>query len=397
MRDSELKNIAGEIKTPAYIFSAEDFRRRAEETGNILGPDIALCYSMKANPALLKVLPDAFSAVEVCSPGELEICIAQKIDPQMIIYSGLNKQPEDVARALGYGVGTITAESLLHLQMIDSCAMELGKKANVLIRIAAQSQFGIDRKEALQIIAGRDRWEGTVFAGLHFFTGTQKRKPKEILKELQFLGRYLDELQEQAGYCPQRIEYGTGCPAYLFHGKETGSVQEAEEAEMAFLSEIAAPLQELAARVQLTVEMGRFFAASCGYYCTQIVDCKENDGARYAVIDGGSHQIRYFGQMQGMQIPFITHVGREDSGEEPQAWTIAGSLCTTADVLARGVELTGVRTGDTLFFRQAGAYAVYEGMSLFLSRDLPRLYIYQDEKPVLIRDRIDTYSITGAL
>ena len=25
----------------------------------------------------------------------------------------------------------------------------------------------------------------------------------------------------------------------------------------------------------------------------------------YAVIDGGSHQLRYFGQMQGMQIPFI--------------------------------------------------------------------------------------------
>ena len=123
---------------------------------------------------------------------------------------------------------------------------------------------------------------------------------------------------------------------------------------------------------------------------------KVNDGTGYAIIDGGSHQVRYYGQMQGMQIPFIDHIpkNRGDSGEcqtgEPDKWTICGSLCTTADVLARNAEFTDLRTGDVLVFHKAGAYSLYECMSLFLSRDMPRIYLHDGSGLVLSRDRIET-------
>jgi hypothetical protein len=39
---------------------------------------------------------------------------------------------------------------------------------------------------------------------------------------------------------------------------------------------------------------------------------------------------------------------------------------------------------------QAGAYALYECMSLFLSRDLPRIYLYDNGTLTLHRDRIDS-------
>ena len=393
---SMLREISEGINTPAYVFSGAEFRERAEATAAAIGTDIHICYSIKANPFLLAVLPECFSNVEVCSPGELEICIAGGVDPSMIIYSGLNKGTDDVKRALTYGAGLITAESRHHLDLIESAAAEAGIKADVLVRASAGSQFGIDRTELMQILIDHRDYPSINFAGIHFFTGTQKRKPKEIIRELSFLKNWIEELRERSGLDLKKIEYGTGLPAYMFHDKDRDSLEEAHEAELAFLGEIVPALKELSSVCELTIEMGRFFAASCGHYFTKVVDAKNNEGIDYAIIDGGSHQIRYFGQMQGMQIPFISHISNGGDGDVKE-WTLCGSLCTTADVLARNAEFRGLETGDTLVFHQAGAYALYECMSLFLSRDLPSIYTLDEKGLVLLRDRKESFTLNYPL
>lgn len=385
MESLNFEKISGQTESPAYVFSGGEFRERARKTVEILGPDVKICYSIKANPYLLAVLPDEFAAVEVCSPGELRICMALEVDPAMIIYSGLNKGIEDIGMALDYGAGVLTAESLLHLEMIDSAAKERGIKANVLVRASANSQFGIDRKSLPGILKAHDKYPSIDFVGIHFFTGTQKHKAKEIIKELSFLERYIGELREESGLALPRIEYGTGLPAYMFCDRDIQSQEEALNAELSMLSEVAPSLKELASHAELTVEMGRFFAASCGHYFTKVVDTKRNDDINYAVIDGGSHQLRYFGQMQGMQIPFMDLLKNKDSADachrieddhSDEGWTICGSLCTTADVIARSADFgKSISIGDTLVFHQTGAYSLYECMSLFLSRDLPSIYL----------------------
>lgn len=393
--ESNLKTICNQIETPAYVFSGREFRDRASAAAEILGPDVGLCYSIKANPFLLKMLPGEFSAVEVCSPGELRICIELGIDPAMIIYSGLNKGYEDISAAIDYGAAVITAESLLHLDMINKAASEKGVVVKVLARASAGSQFGIDRHELPQILANHALYPAVEFVGIHFFTGTQKRKAKEIIKELDFLERYITELRDVSGLELPRIEYGTGLPAYMFCDKEIGSPEDAYKAELGLLSEISPQLSHLAGIADITIEMGRFFAASCGHYFSRVVDTKRNDGVNYAIIDGGSHQIRYFGQMQGMQIPFMTHLPSEkaERSGSPDGWTVCGSLCTTADVLARNADFGGsaLAAGDVLVFHQTGAYSLYECMSLFLSRDLPGIYLMdKDLSLTCVRSRIES-------
>ena len=396
MNDLNYRDISRSIITPAYVFSGEEFAERAAAVRDILGKDIGLCYSMKANPFLLEVLPETFCAVEVCSPGELEICIKRNIPGEKIIYSGLNKGVDDIARAVSYGAGIITAESRLHLDLINKVSAEAGTVSNVLVRISADSQFGIDRREAQEILKAHGEYPAINFAGLHFFTGTQKRKSKEIVRELTFLGNYLEETRELSGLGLEKVEYGTGLPAYLFIDKEIQNISDAEEKELTFLREIAPALHEMAEKADFTIEMGRFFAASCGHYFSRVVDMKTNDGTGYAIIDGGSHQIRYYGQMQGMQIPFIDHIPSGSQGE-PEKWTICGSLCTTADVLARNAEFTDLKTGDVLVFHKAGAYALYECMSLFLSRDMPRIYLHDGEKLIMCRDRKETNGLNTSI
>ena len=100
-----------EVESPAYVFSAQAFASRAEKIKEAFGRDTDICYSIKANPFLLAVLPDVFSKIEVCSPGELEICRALQIDPARIIFSGVNKSLDEVRTAVDYGVRILTAES----------------------------------------------------------------------------------------------------------------------------------------------------------------------------------------------------------------------------------------------------------------------------------------------
>ena len=383
--DKALERAFREVASPAYIFSSQAFKARSEMVKEAFGNDTDICYSIKANPFLLAVLPDAFSKIEVCSPGELEICKALHVDPSKIIFSGVSKSLDEVRRAMDYGVSILTVESRDQLKHINTAASERGVTAEVLIRLSCESQFGMDKSDVFDVIAGRDSVAGIDIKGIHYFTGTQKTRPKEIIKEVSRLTGLLDELESTLGYRAERLEYGTGLAVDYF-------TAEADVLEAAKLNEISEAIRELSQRVHLTVEMGRFFAAPCGWLINTVVDTKMNDGVNYAILDGGIHQMKYDGQIHGMQIPVITHIGSDICpGMESEKWTLCGSLCTTEDVIARGVAFNDLKKGDRIVFHRTGAYSVYEGFSMFLSRDLPSIYMLDSNNELrLMRSRIET-------
>lgn len=85
--------------SPAYIFDMDVFAERCRRVKEAIG-DIPLTYSIKANPFLLNCIPKDISHVEVCSPGELNICMALHTAPETIIYSGVMKEQQDVEQAV---------------------------------------------------------------------------------------------------------------------------------------------------------------------------------------------------------------------------------------------------------------------------------------------------------
>ena len=366
--------LANQVTTPAYVFHTGEFHQRVEKVHHAFGKHTKLCFSIKANPFLLKYLPETFDKIEVCSPGELTICEKVGIDMGKIIFSGVNKTKAEVERAMDDGVGVFTAESLLHLQYIHESASVRGITVPVLLRLTAGSQFGMDKTDILNIVANRAEYPHTDFVGIHFFSGTQKKKATVIEKELNKVMQFIEEVRQQYGFRFQRLEYGTGLAVDYF-------CADPEQPEMERLEAVGQIIRSVAEQIDLTVEMGRFFAAPCGYYFTKVVDTKENEGIHYAIVDGGLNQLKYDGQIQGMQIPNITHISRSvsNTGHEAQPWTLCGSLCTTADVLARNVSLTGLAYNDILVFERTGAYSAMEGMAIFLSRELPEINIYTGE------------------
>lgn len=362
-----LQSIASQYSTPLFVFDTDEFKRQAEWIKALIGNDINLCFSIKANPFLLAALPDVVSYVEVCSPGELTICQNLKVNSNTIIYSGVNKGVEDITRAIEYNVAIITAESMLHIELINKIAISKNKKMKLIIRLSNGNQFGMDPAEIEKVIDNRHNYRGIDIIGLHYYTGTQKKSAQVIAKDIKSFKDFIEKLENEHGFAPSHIEYGPGMAAEYFNPPY-------DKKDSELLNEVSILLKDFAKKYRLTVEMGRFLASSCGTYLTSVADIKNNCGTSYVICDGGINHLKYYGQTMAMQLPPITVLGSTEEYNTP--YTLCGSLCTTADLLVRKADLPELKLGDVLAFSRCGAYTVTEGIGLFLSRTLPRILLY---------------------
>lgn len=368
MNSEALQDIAASFATPAFIFDADEFGRRAKNVKSAIG-GASLCYSIKANPFLLACLPEEIDRVEVCSPGELAICRRVGVDPSTVVYSGVNKGSEDIAEAIEYGAELLTAESLRQLGLINAAALAAGKRVRVALRLTSGNQFGMDSENLKRAVAEKGSYEGVDIVAIHYYSGTQKKKLAVVEKELAELEELADTLEERFGLSGISLEYGPGLPADYFGNDPEGR-------DMAVLAEAGAMIAAVAARRSVTVEFGRFLASPCGTYLTAAADIKNNNGENFVICDGGINHLKYYGQTMAMQTPPITLLG--DHGEKTEDYTLCGSLCTTADILVRKVTLPALSVGDVLAFGRCGAYSVTEGIGLFLSRQLPRIVLHSE-------------------
>lgn len=368
MNSEALQDIAASFATPAFIFDADEFGRRAKNVKSAIG-GASLCYSIKANPFLLACLPEEIDMVEVCSPGELAICRRVGVDPSTVVYSGVNKGSEDIAEAIEYGAELLTAESLRQLGLINAAALAAGKRVRVALRLTSGNQFGMDSENLKRAVAEKGSYEGVDIVAIHYYSGTQKKKLAVVEKELAELEELADTLEERFGLSGISLEYGPGLPADYFGDDPEGR-------DMAVLAEVGAMIAAVAARRSVTVEFGRFLASPCGTYLTAAADIKNNNGENFVICDGGINHLKYYGQTMAMQTPPITLLG--DHGEKTEDYTLCGSLCTTADILVRKVTLPALSVGDVLAFGRCGAYSVTEGIGLFLSRQLPRIVLHSE-------------------
>ncbi|MCM1082820.1 MAG: hypothetical protein NC393_03885 [Clostridium sp.] len=366
----KIKALALQYGTPAYVFFEDILSDLTEKIRRSLPNDIGLCFAMKANPFLAERLSHMTDRLEVCSQGEYEICIRENIAPERLVVSGVSKTEEAMKRILSYsqGKGFYTIESPMQYKLLKDCAGNIGVRLKVFLRLSAKNQFGMDR-ETLERVLCELIADGVLeLAGIHYYAGTQKKLDK-VEKELAMLTEYAKYLTGTYGIADMELEYGPGLGISYFEGENSLG-----QNDIAALGRL---LKKVSGYRSITIELGRFLTAECGVFLTRIMDIKKSDGMGYIIVDGGIHQINYYGQLMGMKKPYIKLL--KLSGEQGDAsitkWTICGSLCTANDVLVRGAAQEDYAVGDVLVFERCGAYSVTEGMALFLSRELPQVVL----------------------
>jgi diaminopimelate decarboxylase len=388
MEHNVMKMVQEKFSTPCYVFDFDLLKSRMELIKNCLGDKIIPCYAMKANPFLIGPMDTYTEKYEVCSPGEYEICYRMGISPEKIVVSGVNKTFESMDRImeLSSGAGTFTIESEEHYRILSEVCKVHEVAIKVLLRLSSGNQFGMDKETLEKVLVLVSKNPHMTVEGIHYYSGTQK-KPKKVEKELADLEEYAVYIKDTYGITLKELEYGPGLSVTYFM---TDTPLNAKEQ----LLELKAQLDHITAYEHITIEMGRFIASCCGYYFTKVMDVKRTESTNYAIVDGGIHQLNYYGQIMGMKVPYMELIkaeGKAEEDSEMMLWNVCGSLCTVNDVILKGAELPVIEKGDYFVFKNCGAYSVTEGMALFLSRELPQILFYSKENGFTIaREMVET-------
>ena len=385
----QYQDVITDLATPAYVFDIDVLQERIEFIQGILGKNIQLCYAMKANPFVIKSIEGIIDCYEVCSHGEFEICKRAGIPMEKVVLSGVYKNADDILKVMKtYRECLVyTSESVHQFTMIHEIAKKLDCQVPVLLRITTGNQFGMSEKEICHLIESRQQYPHVEIVGIQHFSGTQRKKLKLYEQELKYVDTLLQRLEKEYGYVAKKLEFGPGFYVEYFQ-------QAKPYDDEALLTGFRQLLDSLHFQGTITLELGRYLSATCGTYYTKIVDQKRNGGTDFCIVDGGIHQLNYFGQMMAMKIPYYRHLSCQKRQGMLHPVNICGSLCTVNDNLVKNLPLRCVEIGDILEFSNVGAYSMIEGAALFLSRDLPKIYLYDDGNGLhLMRDRFETNAL----
>lgn len=367
-----LKYAAEQFGTPLYIFDIAAFCTSFIEMQIHAGEKTGLCYALKANPFLAAEAGRTADRIEICSLGEYKICREAAVPSEKMLISGVVKKKEELEYILTDcgGECLFSIESFQQYSNLAALARMYEKTVSVFLRLTPGNQFGMEKEVIRRLVKSRHLNPEIHIRGLHYFSGTQNKSLNRTEKELTMLDDFLTDLEIHENFKMEELEYGPGLLVPYFQNQEEST------GIRPFFNNFHKITGHMNWKGRITLEMGRAFAASCGYYLTGVVDVKNNGDRNYCLVDGGIHQMNYDGQIRGMYVPHMQKIRYQKEADREKQWTVCGSLCTGNDILCVDAPLGDLSCGDILVFEKTGAYSFTEGMALFLSRDLPEVVLY---------------------
>ena len=366
------------FETPIFVFNIDKLIERINYLKSKL--DVKFVYAVKANTFIPKEIENDVERFEICSNGEFEICNKLNINHQKMVISGVHKDEESINNMISnYDIGKYTIESIEQFKLLEKLCKKYNKKIHVLIRLTSNNQFGVSEEEVKYIIQNK---ENIIIDGIEYFSGTQKTSLKKINREIDYLNEFVDNLEKELNITIDEVEYGLGLPVYYFKDDQFN--------EDEFLEEVNNSLKKIN-RKKIYIELGRSIAASCGSYYTKVVDMKTNKNGNHVILDGGINHLVYYGQTMAMRIPYFDIYPKREG--ELKNYTLYGSLCTINDIIVKNISTNELQIGDTFIFKNTGAYSSTEGIALFLSRDLPNVVLYKNNKYIKVRNNLKTSDI----
>ncbi len=370
--------IVKNFKTPLYIFNIDELISRTRYLKDVF--KCGIVYAVKANTFIPKEIEDEVERFEICSNGEFEICNNLGIEHKKMVISGVYKDYESIDNMMSnYDIGKYTIESLEQFRLLEELAHKYNKQIHVLIRLTSNNQFGVNEDDFKYIIKNKKQ---IIIDGIEYFSGTQKTSLKKINREIDHLCEFINEIEEEFNIKLDEIEYGPGLSINYFQNEEFD--------EENYFKEINETFEKLKHK-KLYLETGRSLTASCGMYLTRVVDMKNNKNGDHVILDGGINHLVYYGQTMAMRLPYFDIFPKKEC--KTKKYNLYGSLCTVNDVIIKNVETQLLEIGDLFIFKNVGAYSSTEGISLFLSRELPGVVLYRDKKFKQVRLNLKTSEI----
>jgi len=351
--------VAAAHGTPCYIYSRSALEEAFMEYRQALaGAKHLICYAVKANSnlAVLSVLAKLGAGFDIVSGGELERVVAAGGDPSKIVFSGVSKTPEEMARALELGIHCFNLESAAELEALNTIAGQRGQVAPVSIRVnpdvdakthpyistgLRENKFGLSIDAALQVYQHAALLDNVLIVGLDCHIGSQLVELSPFIDALHRLLELIDTLAG-LGIVIRHLDLGGGL-----------GVKYCDEEPPSIAEYIAAIRSVLGDRnIELMFEPGRSIAANAGLLVMRVENLKSTPEHHFVLVDTAMNDMLRPALYQAWMD--IQCVEKNTHGQHAQ-WDVVGPVCETGDFLGKGRELT-LSQGDLLAMFGAGAY-----------------------------------------
>lgn len=358
MEETQLQHIAAKFGTPTYVYSRRAITQAYQSYANALGDHPGMiCYAVKANSNLgvLGLLAQLGAGFDIVSVGELERVLAARGDPARIVFSGVGKKAEEMARALEVGVACFNVESVGELDLLSQVASAQDRVAQISVRVnpdvdanthpyistgLKENKFGIDIEQALAVYQHASRLPGIKIKGIDCHIGSQLTELAPFLAALERVLLLVDQLAEN-NISIHHLDLGGGL-----------GVTYRDETPPAIEDYVTAIKKRLGNRkLELMFEPGRSIVANAGVLLTRVLYLKPTPHKNFAIIDAAMNDNIRPALYQAWQdiVPVV------QSAETGKTWDLVGPVCETGDFLGKDRQLD-LNQGDLLAIKSTGAY-----------------------------------------
>ena len=385
-----VKQLAEQFGTPLYVYSRATLERHWHAFNNAFGEHPHLvCFAVKSNPniAILNVMAKLGSGFDIVSQGELERVLAAGGDAAKVVFSGVAKSHQEIARALEVNIRCFNVESEAELLRINQVAGKMGKIAPISLRVnpdvdahthpyistgLKENKFGVSVEQAREVYKLAATLSNIKIVGMDCHIGSQLTELQPFLDAVDRLIVLMEQLK-QDGIHLKHLDLGGGLGVTYTDETPPHPTEYAKA-----LWEKLSAFSEL----EIIVEPGRAITANAGILVTKVEYLKSNESRNFAIVDAGMNDMIRPALYQAYMN--ILEIDRTLAREE-KIYDVVGPICETSDFLGKQRKLA-IAEGDYLAQRSAGAYGASMS-SNYNSRPRTAEVMVDGDKAYLIRRR----------
>ena len=397
--DVPVEAIAEAVGTPVYIYSRATLTRHARVFRDALSvlPSVHIAFAVKSNPnlAVLKLLAAEGYGADVVSGGEMDRALAAGIPASGVVFSGVGKTADELARAVEAGIGQFNLESEEEGIELAAIAAARGLTARAALRVnpdvdagthgkistgKAENKFGVPYDRAAAIYARLAALPGLEMRGLAVHIGSQLASLDPLEAAFARMGELMRAIRSE-GHCVTHMDLGGGIGVPY----KAGEVFPSPEAYGQMVARVTADWG-----VTLMFEPGRVIAGNSGVLVTRVIRVKPGVVCPFVVVDAAMNDLA----RPALYDAWHDFVAVRPSGDRMNA-NIVGPICESSDTFAMNRDIDKVAAGDLAVFRTAGAYGATMA-NTYNSRALVPEVMVDGARWAVVADRIDPAAILAA-
>ena len=366
--------LAKEFGTPLYVFDEEGIRNNCRRLSYTLANqqlESRIIYAGKAflTLAMCKIIQDEGLGLDVVSGGELYTAIHAGFPMDKICFHGNNKTFDELELALQAGVGRIIVDNFNELEMLNTAAGHVGKKAHVHIRVTPgvsahthhyiqtgqeDSKFGFSLAsgQAMKAIRMARSMPHLVLRGFHCHIGSQIFSQDSFAVTINIMVGFMKKVMQETGYLAEELNLGGG---WGIRYVEEDTPMPLEKYVEELVSETVRCCDFYAVRApKLIFEPGRAIIGEMGTTLYTVGAMKEVVGNKnYLAVDGGmGDNPRYALYQAQYEAALVNKVNETETTD----YCIVGKCCESGDIVIEKAKLPEAEAGDTLAVFCTGAY-----------------------------------------